>query len=98
MKPSKISSLITGFLASLGLIILAYFTAKTGPSGTTMSFILMGLAALQAVVQLLFFFNLKTEKAPHWYWIMFLFTILIMVVVVGGSLWIMSNLNYNMMM
>lgn len=57
----------------------------------------VGLAIIQALVQVVCYFHLGFEGKPHWNLIMFLFTILVIIVVVGGSLWIMHNLNYNVM-
>jgi cytochrome o ubiquinol oxidase operon protein cyoD len=48
-------------------------------------------------VQVVFFFNLNDEKKPKWNTMAFLFMMLIVLIVVLGSLWIMTNLDYNMM-
>jgi cytochrome o ubiquinol oxidase operon protein cyoD len=58
---------------------------------------IFGLAIFQAVVQLFFFLHLGMESKPHWGMITFLFTVLVIIVVIGGSLWIMNNLNYDLM-
>jgi cytochrome o ubiquinol oxidase operon protein cyoD len=57
----------------------------------------MGMGILQMLVQLILFLHLSTEKRPHWNTILFLFMLLICLIVVAGSLWIMSNLDYRMM-
>ena len=54
-------------------------------------------AVLQALIQLFFFLHLGIESKPHWGMITFLFTVLVIIIVIGGSLWIMSNLNYDLM-
>jgi cytochrome o ubiquinol oxidase operon protein cyoD len=54
-------------------------------------------AFLQAIIQLVFFLHLGLESKPHWGMITFLFTALVILIVIGGSLWIMSNLNYDLM-
>lgn len=59
--------------------------------------IVVGLAIVQLVVQLVFFLHLGRETRPRWNLVVFLFMILVLVIVVFGSLWIMDNLNYNMM-
>jgi cytochrome o ubiquinol oxidase subunit IV len=55
------------------------------------------LTILQACVQLYYFLHLGKERSPHRRILTALYAILIISIVVGGSLWIMSNLNYNMM-
>ena len=37
------------------------------------------------------------ESKPHWQTITFCFMLLVVFLVIGGSLWIMNNLDYNMM-
>jgi cytochrome o ubiquinol oxidase subunit IV len=81
--------LVVGFILSIALTLGAYFFGAG-------SWVLV-LAGVQALVQSIFFMHVGLESKPHWYLISFLFLLLVMVVVVGGSLWIMYNLNYQMM-
>ncbi len=85
---------VTGFILSLFLTIVPYllvvnhaFTAKN----LVLAVVALGLA--QFVVQVIFFLHLSTNR---WNMIVFFFTIFVVVIVVGGSLWIMYNLKYNM--
>ncbi len=85
---------VTGFILSLFLTIVPYllvvnqaFTAKN----LVLAVVALGLA--QFVVQIIFFLHLSTNR---WNMIIFFFTIFVVVIVVGGSLWIMYNLKYNM--
>lgn len=55
------------------------------------------LAIAQLLIQLLFFLHLHREKKPRWNLMAFQFMVLVVVIIVGGSLWIMHNLDYNMM-
>ena len=90
--------LISGFLLSLILTLAAYFIVSGDYfSGANLLFIILGLSSLQAVVQFVFFFHLGLESKPRWNLIHFLFMVLVIIVVIGGSLWIMYNLNYQMM-
>lgn len=90
--------LCIGFALSILLTLSAYWiTQKSIFSGALFLYAIFGLAALQALVQLLFFFHLGIESRPRWNLISFLFMILVIIVVFGGSLWIMQNLNYSMM-
>ncbi len=54
-------------------------------------------AVMQLVVQLVFFLHLGSESKPRWNLIVFLFTLMVLVILVFGSLWIMHNLDYHMM-
>lgn len=54
------------------------------------------LAIIQLVVQLVFFLHLGREDKPRWNLLVLGFAVLVVLIVVVGSLWIMSNLSYNM--
>ena len=55
------------------------------------------LGIVQLLVQLIFFLHLSSHPSQRWNLITFSFTVLIVVILVIGSLWIMYNMNYNMM-
>ena len=55
------------------------------------------LALMQLFAQVVFFLRINASTEGRWNLMPFLFTILIVFVLLGGSLWIMYNLNYNMM-
>ncbi len=54
------------------------------------------LAIFQLIAQVVCFLRLNTTREGKWNTMPFLFTILVILVLVIGSLWIMFNLNYNM--
>ena len=54
-------------------------------------------AVMQLLIQLIFFLHLNSESKPRWNLTVFLFIILIVGILVIGTLWIMYNLDYNMM-
>jgi len=60
--------------------------------------VLLALAVLQLYVQVYYFLRLDTNPKARWNLVSFLFTIVIILTIVIGTLWIMYNLNYNMMM
>ena len=57
----------------------------------------VGIGCLQVILQLIFFFHLGLESKPRWNLVLFLFTLLIVFIVILGTLWIMHNLRYNLM-
>lgn len=59
--------------------------------------LLIGCAVLQLYVQVAYFLRLNASPEGRWNLVTFLFTIFVVLVIVIGSLWIMFNLNYNMM-
>lgn len=96
---------VIGFVLSLIITLIAYWMVYAHSSGAQFSFpqavlipMLGILAFSQFVVQLVYFLHLGTEQKPRWKLLVFWFMISIVLIVVVGSLWIMNNLNYNMMM
>lgn len=97
-KKDSIKSYAIGFVLSMALTLTAYFTVVYKIlNGGILIFAIIGLAFIQLVVQLIFFLHLADEKNPRWNLAVFLSTISIVLILVLGSLWIMGNLNYNMM-
>ncbi len=89
---------LLGFVVSALLTWLAYFlVAKHISTGTMLILLTIGLAFAQMIVQFIYFLHLGSESRPRWNLIVFLFMLLVLVVIVGGSLWIMYHLNYQMM-
>jgi cytochrome o ubiquinol oxidase subunit IV len=96
-ETSKLITYIIGFILSIMLTLLAYFLVVNQVLvGPTLITLILGFAIVQLVVQLLFFLHLGNEQKPHWNLIMILNTIGIIFIVIVGSIWIMTHLNYNM--
>ncbi len=101
---SSLQSYITGFILSLIFTSIAFFAVIKHTEGTSLFsstgliFLIISLAIVQLIVQLYFFLHLGQEAKPRWNLVTFLFMLLVLVIIVFGSLWIMDNLNYNMMM
>lgn len=88
---------VIGFILAVGLTVMAYVTVTAQLFTNEVAIlILMGLAVIQFVVQLIFFLHIGQESKPRWNLAAFLFTLLVLIVIVFGSLWIMYNLNYGM--
>lgn len=91
--------LIIGFVLSVIFTCALFFIGQGCLiKGVSLLVWTLGLSCIAACIQLFFFLHLGLENKPHWNLITFLFTLLILVVIVLGSLWIMYNLNYNMML
>ena len=87
-----------GFVVSVILLVSAYLIVKHHHlEGISLILMLFGIAFSQAIIQLVFFLHLGLEEKPHWNMMTFLFTVLIIIIVIGGSLWIMHNLRYDLM-
>ena len=91
-------SYVLGYGLSLLLTLAAFGVVLVG--GVSMEYalpILIVLAVAQLFVQLLFFLHLD-RRSSHWNAGALGLTALIVLLIVGGTLWIMYNLNLNMAM
>lgn len=94
----SIKPLILGFIFSVICIFAAYrIIAHMHLKDGWLTFKIVGLGISQLVLQLIFFLHIGLESKPRWNITMLLFTFLLVAIVVFGSLWIMQNLNYDLM-
>jgi len=85
-----------GFGLSIITTLLAYSLVSNHLlAGWGLAYTIVGLALLQVVIQLIFFLHLNHESEPRWNLMMLDFTLLIVVIVVVGTLWVMQHLNYH---
>jgi len=93
-----LSSYVTGFILPVVLTVIAFALVMGGmfPRSAVLSGI-VGAAVLQILVQLHYFQHVNTSLAARWNVLALLFTLLIMILFIGGSLWTMYHLNYRMM-
>jgi cytochrome o ubiquinol oxidase operon protein cyoD len=91
-------SYATGFVLAIVLTILAFALVMSGvlPRSATL-FGIFGAAIVQMLVHLHYFLHLDTSSAARWNVLALVFTLLIMILFVGGTIWIMYNLSYRMM-
>jgi cytochrome o ubiquinol oxidase subunit IV len=97
---------IVGFVVSL-LLTLASFALMAmhlDTAGHVHLFSKLGLyvallvlAFLQLFVQVTCFLRLNASKDGRWDLMPFIFTLFVVFIVIGGSVWIMFSLNYHMM-
>lgn len=89
-------SYVIGFILSVVTTLLAYFFVVNELwSKEALVYIVMAIAVVQLIVQVVFFLHIG--RGSRWKLITFIFTLMVVIIVVVGSIWIMDNLNYNMM-
>jgi len=94
----SLKSYLTGFVLSLILTAIPFALVMSGTWSS--SAILAGIFSagiVQILVHLYYFLHLNTSSAARWNVLAMIFTLLIMALFVGGTIWIMSSLNYRMM-
>ena len=93
---ARLKHYLLGFLISIVLTLAAYFVAVNYFHWAAhLTVALLGL--FQAWLQLSLFLHLGREPKPRWNLVVFLFTLMVTLILVFGSVWIMENLNYNLM-
>jgi cytochrome o ubiquinol oxidase subunit IV len=91
-------SYVVGFICSFLLTGISFFLVATKfLTAPALIYILVSLAVFQAILQLIFFLHLGQEAKPRWESVVFYFMVMILLILAGGSLWIMHNLNDRMM-
>ncbi|HJP96099.1 MAG TPA: cytochrome o ubiquinol oxidase subunit IV [Candidatus Saccharimonadales bacterium] len=100
---SLLRTYVTGFVLSIILTLVVYGFVDSHVNSGHLSFghhflieIIFALAVVQLVVQLVFFLHLG-RKGQRWNLSILGFATIVVLILVIGSLWIMSNLDYNMM-
>lgn len=97
MKQGSHLSYVYGFLLSLVLTLAAYMLVTSKVlTGSLLIATVTGLALTQLLIQLILFLHLGSETKPRWNQLTFVFTVVVAVILVFGSVWIMNNLNYHM--
>lgn len=97
-----LNAYISGFILSIALTLAAYLlvqahlgSGKQLLSQPVILGVILVFAIAQLIVQMLYFLHLGEEKQPRWRLLTLIFTVVAVLIVVIGSLWIMVNLNYH---
>ncbi|MCD1126188.1 cytochrome o ubiquinol oxidase subunit IV [Jinshanibacter sp. LJY008] len=94
----SVKSYLIGFVLSVILTAIPFWMVMTGAATpATLAVAISLFAIVQIVVHLVYFLHMNTKSEGGWNFVALVFTGLIIAIVVVGSLWIMYNLNINMM-
>jgi cytochrome o ubiquinol oxidase operon protein cyoD len=89
---------LIGFALSVVLTGIPFWLVMTMPlSPRLTAFIIMGFAAVQMIVHMFFFLHMNSRAEGGWSIMALMFTIVIVVIALSGSLWVMYHMNTNMM-
>ena len=83
-------------LAAFGLAYIHISSDHIAISHTFLHYAIALLAVIQLVIQSVFFLHLSHRTDQRSNLITFIFMILIVILIAGGSIWILNNLNSNM--
>lgn len=95
-SPVPYISYVVGFVLSVIATLMAYWLVVGNiVDGIAAVYVVMTIAIVQLVVQLVFFLHIG--RGSRWKLLTFIFAGIFVVIVVVGTIWIMENLDYNMM-
>jgi len=90
---------LTGFVLSVALTALPFWLVMGHKVDhpALLAAILLGLGAVQIVVHMVYFLHMDARSEGGWNMLALIFTAVLLVITLTGSLWIMVHLNENMM-
>ncbi|MDL2353902.1 MAG: cytochrome o ubiquinol oxidase subunit IV [Pseudomonadota bacterium] len=96
---STLRGYATGFVLAVILTVIPFWLVmgKVFANPGTAGFVLLGLGAVQIVVHMVYFLHMNTKAEGGWSMLALLFTVMLLVIMLSGSIWVMYHLNHNMM-
>jgi cytochrome o ubiquinol oxidase operon protein cyoD len=93
------STYMLGFALSVVLTAIPFWLVMSGalPSKQITALVIMAFAVVQIVVHMIYFLHMDTKSENGWSMMALIFTIVMVVIALSGSLWVMNHLNSNMM-
>ncbi len=89
----------TGFILSVILTAIPFWLVmgKVLPSPKMTGFVILGFAAVQMVVHMIYFLHMNAKVEGGWSMLALLFTVALVVIMLAGSVWVMYHMDTNMM-
>ena len=88
-----------GFVLAVILTAVPFALVMSGglkdPSAT--AFVILGFAAVQIVVHMVYFLHMNAKSEGGWNMLALIFTAVLVLITLSGSIWVMYHLNHNMM-
>lgn len=96
---SMLGGYLTGFILSVILTAIPFWLVMTGRLGSNQAtaIAILVLAAVQIFVHMIYFLNMTPSAEGGWMMMALIFTVVMVVITLTGSLWVMYHLTINMM-
>ena len=90
---------VTGFVLAVILTAIPFWLVmgKVFDRPGTTAIVILAFAAVQIVVHMIYFLHLNAHSQGGWNMLALIFTIVLVVITLAGSLWVMYHMNTNMM-
>ena len=96
---ATIKGYLTGFLLSVILTAIPFWLvmAKLLPTSGITALVILAFATVQIVVHMIYFLHMNTRVEGGWSMLALIFTAVLVLIMLSGSIWVMYHLNTNMM-
>ena len=89
---------LVGFVLAVILTAIPFWLVIARPlASQPTALIIMALAAVQMVVHMIYFLHMNRRAEGGWSIMALLFTVVLVLIALSGSLWVMYHMNANMM-
>ena len=89
---------LTGFALAVVLTAIPFWLVIARPlANQVTALIIMAFAAVQMVVHIIYFLHMNRRAQGGWSIMALLFTVVLVLIALSGSLWVMFHMNANMM-
>ncbi len=96
---ASLKGYLTGFVLAAVLTVIPFWLVMDHviADAAVASTIILGLAAVQIVVHVVYFLHMDTTSEHGWNMLALIFTAVLVTIVLGASIWVMYTENANMM-
>ena len=96
---ASVKGYLTGFFLSVVLTAIPFWLVmgKVLPTSGITALVILGFAMVQIVVHMVYFLHMNTRVEGGWSMLALLFTAVLVLIMLSGSIWVMYHLNTNMM-
>jgi len=96
---STLKGYVIGFVLSVILTAIPFWLVMNNviASSNLTAFAILAFAVVQIFVHMIFFLHLNAKSEGGWNMLALIFTLVLLVIMLAGSMWVMHHLNVNMM-
>jgi cytochrome o ubiquinol oxidase operon protein cyoD len=90
---------MVGFVLAVILTAIPFWLVMTNALGNTQltTITIVGLATVQIFVHMVYFLHMNSKSENGWTILSLIFTLVMVIIVLTGSMWVMYHLDENMM-
>ena len=96
---STLKGYLTGFVLAVILTAIPFWLVmgKVFDKSAATAIVILAIGVVQIVVHMIYFLHMNGKAEGGWTLLALIFTLVLVVITLSGSLWVMYHLNHNMM-